>query len=47
MSESKGKERRKGPPDRRTNRQDRRYAERVAEDIAPRRHPERPDRRGG
>jgi hypothetical protein len=45
MVDSFGKERRKGTPERRTHREDRRNAERVAEDPAPRRDPERRDRR--
>lgn len=40
-------ERRRGPADRRTQRQDRRDVERVADDLVPRRNPDLPDRRGG
>jgi hypothetical protein len=45
MSESKTPERRKGPIDRRAPPQDRRNPERTADDIAPRRNPDLPDRR--
>jgi hypothetical protein len=40
-----GEDRRDGPKDRRTNRKDRRDPERLAEDIAPRRHPDIKGRR--
>ena len=38
-------ERRAGPADRRRTQPDRRNAERVSEDVAPRRHPDVKDRR--
>ncbi len=41
-----GKERRDGPKDRRQTDKDRRDLERVADEIAPRRHPEIKGRRG-
>lgn len=40
-----GEERRDGPMDRRAKNKDRRDPERVAEEIAPRRHPDIKDRR--
>jgi hypothetical protein len=40
-----GEERRNGPKDRRTARTDRRNPERLAEEIAPRRHPDIKGRR--
>ena len=45
MPEPSEEERRKGHKDRRVTSQDRRNAERTAEDFTPRRHPEVPDRR--
>jgi hypothetical protein len=45
MGDSFGTERRKTSTDRRKSREDRRNAERDAEDTAPRRDPERGDRR--
>jgi hypothetical protein len=45
MTDSFGKERRKSPGTRRRSGEDRRNAERVAEDLAPRRDPERRGRR--
>jgi hypothetical protein len=45
MAEHPGENRRKGRKDRRLVKQDRRNAERVAEDVGPRRNPEVPDRR--
>jgi hypothetical protein len=45
MSESIDKDRRKGNPDRRRYKEDRRNAERVADDPVPRRDPDRNDRR--
>jgi hypothetical protein len=45
MVDSSGKERRKAGRDRRRQKEDRRNGERVAEDQAPRRDPERRDRR--
>ncbi|MEQ8483197.1 MAG: hypothetical protein RIB46_02430 [Pseudomonadales bacterium] len=45
MSPAKGPERRTGAPDRRSKRQDRRNPERLADDFAPRRNPDRSDRR--
>jgi hypothetical protein len=45
MAESIEKERRQGTGDRRRQREDRRNAERVAEDLLPRRDSERRDRR--
>jgi hypothetical protein len=45
MGDSFGTERRKNSQDRRKSREDRRNAERGAEDPAPRRDPERGDRR--
>jgi len=47
MADSSGKERRIGARDRRKSKEDRRNAERVAEDALPRRDPERRDRRRG
>ncbi len=47
MGERTGEDQRKGPKNRRTATQDRRNAERVAEDLNPRRDPERPGRRAG
>ena len=38
-------ERRKGPKDRRTTKSERRNPERIADEIAPRRHPDVKDRR--
>ncbi len=38
-------ERRKGPVERRNYAEDRRNAERTADDLAPRRNPETPERR--
>jgi hypothetical protein len=45
MGDSLGTERRKTTEDRRKSREDRRNAERGAEDPAPRRDPDRVDRR--
>jgi hypothetical protein len=45
MGDSIGTERRKNSASRRNNREDRRNAERITEDPAPRRDPERRDRR--
>ena len=45
MADSIEKERRHGTSDRRRQREDRRNAERVAEDLVPRRDNERRDRR--
>ena len=45
MGDSIDKDRRKGSPDRRRYKEDRRNAERVADDPVPRRDPERNDRR--
>ena len=45
MANSADQERRRGLADRRVAAEDRRNAERVAEDPAPRRDPETPDRR--
>ena len=45
MVDSFGKERRRGTPDRRRYKEDRRNAERVAEEPLPRRDPERRERR--
>jgi len=45
MGDSIGTERRKSSASRRNSREDRRNAERVAEDQAPRRDPEQRDRR--
>ena len=45
MSESSGSKRRKGEPERRRVKEDRRNGERVADDTLPRRDPERADRR--
>lgn len=45
MPADTGKQRRSGPANRRTRKADRRNAERLTEDIAPRRNPEVPDRR--
>lgn len=47
MSGWTGQERRKGQKSRRKRTEDRRNADRVAEDPAPRRDPERPGRREG
>jgi len=46
MPEQSDEERRKGHKDRRATAQDRRNAERTADDFTPRRHPDVPDRRG-
>jgi hypothetical protein len=45
MGDPVGKERRKSTGNRRKGGEDRRNAERVADDMAPRRDPERPSRR--
>ena len=45
MPEHSDEERRKAGKDRRARTQDRRNAERTADDFTPRRHPEIPDRR--
>lgn len=45
MPETTKPDRRKGPKDRRASKPDRRNAERLLDDIAPRRNPEVPDRR--
>ncbi|HTK96553.1 MAG TPA: hypothetical protein VL379_00910 [Pseudomonadales bacterium] len=45
MGDPIGKERRKSTGDRRKGGEDRRNAERVADDMVPRRDPERPARR--
>ncbi|MEQ8857591.1 MAG: hypothetical protein RIC56_02990 [Pseudomonadales bacterium] len=45
MSDHDGPERRTGSKDRRTRKQDRRDPERVADELVPRRNPDRPDRR--
>jgi hypothetical protein len=45
MGDPIGKERRKSTGDRRKGGEDRRNAERVADDMVPRRDPERPGRR--
>jgi hypothetical protein len=45
MGERTGEDQRNGPKDRRTATPDRRNAERVAEDLNPRRDPERRGRR--
>jgi hypothetical protein len=45
MSESSGSERRKGDPQRRRVKEDRRNGERIADDPVPRRDPERAGRR--
>lgn len=45
MAEIQEDNRRKGPRDRRGTSEDRRNSERVADDLIPRRDPERQDRR--
>jgi len=45
MTDNASEDRRKGPPDRRRNRVDRRNAERLQDDLTPRRDPDFRDRR--
>jgi len=45
MTDNASEDRRKGPPDRRRNRVDRRHAERLPGDLTPRRDPDVRDRR--
>lgn len=45
MSDGEGSERRNGHTDRRTAKEDRRNSERLADDLTPRRDPERAGRR--